>query len=145
MIEPVIEPLSGDGDAQVGHVGEIRQTHPARLMDLAEDDLLVRAMQRPPGTDAPLQGAARTGGQVRMAPLHLVEDRHRPQPRRRRQHRHDLGIEELGERIGTASAREPAAAMTAAGGPARSDTRSAVLIAAFAALTAGPSVCRKVM
>ena len=123
MIEPVIEPLPGDGDAQVGHVGEIRQTHPAGLMDLAEDDLLVRAMQRPPGTDAPLQGAARTRGQVRMAPLHLFEDRDRPQPRRRLQHRHDLGIEEVGQRIRAAAARGPSAAMTAAGDPARSDTR----------------------
>jgi hypothetical protein len=72
-------------------------------MDLPEDHLLVRAMQRPPGTDAPLQRAARTGGQIRMAPLHLVENRHCPQRRRRRQHRHDLVIEELGERIETAS------------------------------------------
>ena len=48
VIEPVIERLAGDGDAQVGHVGEIRQPHPARLMDLAEDHLLVRAVQRAP-------------------------------------------------------------------------------------------------
>jgi hypothetical protein len=53
-------------------------------MDLPEDDLLVRAMQRPPGTDAPLQGTARTGGQIRMASLvdplrgSTVENRHRP-------------------------------------------------------------------
>jgi hypothetical protein len=78
VIKAVIEPFSGDGDAQIGHVGEIRQAHPARLMDLPEYDLPVRAMQRPPGTDAPLQGAARTGGQIRMASLHLVENRHRP-------------------------------------------------------------------
>ena len=92
-------------------------------MDLAEDHLLVRAMQRPPGTDAPLQGAAHAGGQIGMAPLHLFEDRYRAQPRRRLQHRHDLGIEELGQRIRTAAARGPSAAMTAAGDPARSDTR----------------------
>jgi hypothetical protein len=47
-------------------------------MDLPEDHLLVRAMQRPPGTDAPLQGAARTGWQIWMASLHLIENRHRP-------------------------------------------------------------------
>ena len=81
VIKAVIEPFSGDGDAQIGHVGEIRQAHPARLMDLP---VLVRAMQRPPGTDAPLQGAARTGGQIRMASLvdplrgSTVENRHRP-------------------------------------------------------------------
>ena len=48
VIESMIEPRAGDGDAEVGHVGEIRQPHPARLMDLAEDHLLVRAMQGPP-------------------------------------------------------------------------------------------------
>ncbi len=48
VVEPVIEPFAGDGDAEVGHVGKIRQPHPAGLMDLAEDHLLVRAMQRSP-------------------------------------------------------------------------------------------------
>ena len=51
VIQPMIEPAAGDSDAQADHVGEIRQAHPARLMDRAEDDLLVRAMQRPPGSD----------------------------------------------------------------------------------------------
>jgi len=41
VMEPVIEPNPGDRDAQVGHVGEIRQPHPARFMELAEDHLLV--------------------------------------------------------------------------------------------------------
>lgn len=72
-------------------------------MDLAKDDFLVRAVKRPPRTDASLEGAARTGGQVRVAPLHLVENRHRTQVRCRRQHRHDLSIEEVGERIGAAA------------------------------------------
>ena len=44
VIETMIEPFSGDGDAEIGHVGEIRQPHPARLMDLEEDHLLLRAM-----------------------------------------------------------------------------------------------------
>src|SRR5229473_2479514 len=38
-----------------------------------------------------------------MAPLHLLEDRDRAKPRRRLQHRHDLGIEELGEGVWTAA------------------------------------------
>jgi hypothetical protein len=48
MVEPVIEPFTGDGDAEVGHVGEIRQPHPAGLMHLAEDHLLVGAVQSAP-------------------------------------------------------------------------------------------------
>jgi hypothetical protein len=44
----VIEPFTGDGDAKVGHVGEIRQPYPAGLMHLAEDHLLVGAVQSAP-------------------------------------------------------------------------------------------------
>ena len=34
-----------------------------------------------------------------MAPLHLLEDRNRPQPRRRLQQRHDLGVEDVRQRV----------------------------------------------
>ena len=44
VVEPVIERFGGDRDAQIGHVGEIRQPHPAGFVDLAENHLLVRAM-----------------------------------------------------------------------------------------------------
>ena len=74
-------------------------------MDLAEDHLLVHAMNGPPGANTPLQGAARAQGQVRMAALHLFENRHRAQFRRRLQHRHYLGVEKFGQRV-----RPPAAA-----------------------------------
>ena len=56
------------------------------------------------GTDAALQGSARPGRQVGMAPLHLLEDRHRAQARCGHQHRYDLGIEEVDQRIRTAPA-----------------------------------------
>ena len=39
-----------------------------------------------------------------MTPLHLLEDRDRAQTRRRLQHRHDLGIKNLDQRIGSAPA-----------------------------------------
>ncbi len=45
VIEPVIKPLADDGDAEIGHVGKIRQPHPTGLMDLAEDHFLFRAMK----------------------------------------------------------------------------------------------------
>ena len=61
-------------------------------------------MNGPPCADAPLQGAASPGGQFRMAPLHLSENRAGTQVRRGRQHRHHLGVEEVGERIGATTA-----------------------------------------
>ena len=103
VVKPMIEPVAGDGDAQYGHIGEIRQTHPARLMDLAEDDLLVSAMQRPPGSDAAFQGAPDSFGQIDVAALHLFEDRDRAKVWRGRQHRDDLGVEEISERIRAAA------------------------------------------
>jgi hypothetical protein len=45
----------GDGHAELVAVGEVTGAQPARLVDLAEEDLLGRAMQRPPALDAPLQ------------------------------------------------------------------------------------------
>ena len=41
VVKPMFEPHAGDGDAEVGHVGKIRHAHPAGLMDLAEDHLLI--------------------------------------------------------------------------------------------------------
>ena len=49
-----------------------------------------------------------------MAPLHLFENRHRAQFWCRGQHRHDLGIEEVGKRI-----RATAAALLLPGGGQR--------------------------
>jgi hypothetical protein len=48
MIEPVIEWFTGDGDAEVGHIGEIRQAHSAGFVHLAEDHLLIRTIQSTP-------------------------------------------------------------------------------------------------
>ena len=52
---------------------------PAGLMRLAEDDVLLRAVQRPPGADAPLQRAADAGAELGMAAEDLLEDGDRPQ------------------------------------------------------------------
>ena len=77
VVEPMIEPLTGDRDGQLGHIGEIRQAHPAGLLNLAEDYLLFGTMQGAPRADAAFQGAAGTFGQIGMAPRYLLEDRHR--------------------------------------------------------------------
>jgi hypothetical protein len=83
VIEPVIEPNAGDRHAQAGHVGEIRQPHPAGFMDLSEDHLLISTVEGSPCANAAFQRAARPGRQTRMASLHLFENRHRPKARGR--------------------------------------------------------------
>ena len=71
-------------------------------MHLPEDDLLLLAVDGAPGPDAPLDRAADAAVQLGMTPQHLLEDGDRANARRRLQHRHDLGIENVGERIGPA-------------------------------------------
>jgi hypothetical protein len=41
-----------------------------------------------------------------MAPLHLLENRDRAQLRGRLQHRHDLGLEEIGQRVRATAAAD---------------------------------------
>ena len=82
VIELVIQRHTGDADAMIAHVGEIGKPQPARRMALPEDDVLLGAVQRPPGTDAPLQRAADTSADLGMAAPDLVENGHRPQARR---------------------------------------------------------------
>ena len=55
MVEPVIERHVSDADAVTTQVGKIGQPEPARRVFLPEDDLLLGALERPPGADAPLQ------------------------------------------------------------------------------------------
>lgn len=99
VVETVVERLARDRHGEIGHVGEIRQPHPSRLVNLPEDHLLLRAVDRAPGTDAPFDGAADTGIEIGVAPRHLLEDRHGAQARSHLQHRHDLGFEESSQRI----------------------------------------------
>jgi hypothetical protein len=81
VIEPVIERHAGDADAAIAHVGEIGQPEPARRMLLPEDNVPLGAVERPPGTDAPLQSAPYAGADLGMAPPNLIETRDRPQVR----------------------------------------------------------------
>lgn len=108
VVEPVRERRARDGDAQPGCVGEVRQPEPARLVALADHHLPLEAVQRPPGADAPLERAPHAGVELGMAAHELLEDGHRPQPRRGLEHRDHLLVEDALERVGPApAARRP--------------------------------------
>ncbi len=106
MIEKMLERLAGDSDRhiiEVAHIGEVRQAHAARLVGLTENDLPVLAMPRTPCPDAPLHGPPDTGREIRMPAKHLLEYGDRPQPGRRLEKRDDLGVENLCQRVWSAS------------------------------------------
>jgi hypothetical protein len=67
-VEPVRQQRAADSDPGAAHVGEVRQPHPAGLVDLAEDDLPLVPMQRAPLADAPLDGAPDAGPELPRAP-----------------------------------------------------------------------------
>src|ERR1700755_299639 len=73
-------------------------------MLLPEDDVLLGPVQCPPGTDAPLQGAANTDADLGMATPDLVENGHRPQAWGALQQRHYLAVPNLSQRIATPAA-----------------------------------------
>ena len=73
-------------------------------MRLPEDDVLLGPVQRPPGTDAPLQRAANTGADLGMATPDLVENGHWPQVWGALQQRHYLAVPNLSQRIATSAA-----------------------------------------
>jgi hypothetical protein len=55
VIDHVVEELAEDGDAELGHAGEITLGEPPRLVDLGEEDLLGRSFEGTPLFDPPLQ------------------------------------------------------------------------------------------
>src|SRR5512146_1117330 len=99
MVEPMIEQRAGDADAATAHVGEVGQPEPARRMLLPENDVLLGAVQCPPSADAPLQSAADTGTELRMAPPDLVENGDRPQARGGLEQRHHLTVPNRRQRV----------------------------------------------
>ncbi|MCP4378690.1 MAG: hypothetical protein GY794_21255 [bacterium] len=57
VVKTVRKRLSGDRHHRVLELGEVRQPLPPGLLHLAEHDLLVRAVQRLPRLDPPLERA----------------------------------------------------------------------------------------
>src|SRR5277367_5154378 len=97
----MIQRLAGDADADIGHVGEIRQRLLSRHMVLTEDHLAIGAVFGAPGTNPTLQASTQpipilTG----MTQLHLLEQGNWSQTRMRLEHRADLAIPQSVKRIG---------------------------------------------
>jgi hypothetical protein len=57
VIDHVVERLAEDGDAELGHAGEVGFGESPRLMDLSEEDLLGRPFEGSPQFDPSLQNA----------------------------------------------------------------------------------------
>jgi hypothetical protein len=103
VVKSVIEAITTDRDIQIGHVGEIRQAHAARFVDLTENHVLIGAVLGAPCANPSLQRPAGTRRQPRVAPLHLFEDGNRAKLWCGFQQRDHLGVEEIHQRIRTAS------------------------------------------
>jgi hypothetical protein len=99
MVEPVIKRRAGDADAAIAHVGKIGEPQPPRRVLLPKDDVLLGAMQRPPGADAPLQGTADAGPNLGMAPADLIENGDRPQAGGALEQRHHFAVPYFAQRV----------------------------------------------
>jgi hypothetical protein len=56
VVDQMRKRLTANGDLQTRRVREVRSPDSSRLVDLPEEDLLGRSVQRPPLLDVPLQG-----------------------------------------------------------------------------------------
>jgi hypothetical protein len=103
VVQPMHQHDAGDRDAELTRVGEVGQAEtPGRVL-LSEHDILLRTGQRPPRPDAPFQRAPHARADLGVAPPHLGQNRDGTQAGRRLQDRHDLGVPDLGQRIGPPS------------------------------------------
>src|SRR5882724_13312080 len=107
VVEPVMERLTRDRDAEPTHVGEVGQAHSPRRVLLAEDHIAVGTVERPPPGDAALQGPAYPRGNLGTPTANLLEDRHRAEARCGFQHWHDLAVPDTNERVGTPASAWP--------------------------------------
>lgn len=75
VIDQVVERLAEDGDAELGHAGEVALGETSRLMDLGEEHLLGRPFEGPPLFDPPLQATELDVGEPsRIAALQVEEE-----------------------------------------------------------------------
>jgi hypothetical protein len=66
------ERLTGNADAKITHVGEVGQAQPTGYLLLAEDHVLLGAVERLPHAYAPLQCPAHLAIEIGMPTDHLV-------------------------------------------------------------------------
>jgi len=101
VIQPMRQHLPGNVDAEIGHIGEVRQPLLAGRVALPEDHLALCAVLGAPAAHTALDGAAQAiPVAVGMAQLHLVEQRDRPQARAADQQWQDLALPQAAQRIG---------------------------------------------
>ena len=81
VVEPVFERNTGDGDAELRGIGEIRQTLLPGWMLLTEDDLPLGSVQRLPQADPALQSPAPAVRKPGVTAPHLIENCNRSQSR----------------------------------------------------------------
>lgn len=101
VIEPMIEGRACDRDAELGHVGEVGQPHAPRRMRLREHHVLLGAMKRSPLPDAPLQRPTHAFEQIRVTATQLLEHGNSADAGRGYEHRHDLRLPQMRNRIRT--------------------------------------------
>jgi hypothetical protein len=100
MVEQMRERRDGNRHREAAAVGEIRERLTAGRVLLAEDELALRTLGRPPMRDAPLQRAQQPiGVAAGMTALQLVQDRRGAQTRDGLQHRHELLAPNLDEGV----------------------------------------------
>jgi len=104
VVEPMVERLPSDGDAEPAHLREVGKTEPAWWMLLSEDDILFGAVHGPPGSNTPFQRPTHALADLGMTTAHLLEDGDDPDARRPRQHRHYLAVPYTSQRIAAAPA-----------------------------------------
>ena len=97
----MLEHDAGNGHLEAAGIGEVGQAHPARLLDLREDDVAGRAVQGFPGGDPPLESPSHGWPDLLGAPSgQLAQDRHRAQPGGCLEQRHHHLVPMTGERVG---------------------------------------------
>lgn len=75
VIDHVVERLAEDGDAELGHAGEVALGETTWLVDLGEEDLLGRPFEGSPQFDPPLQATELDIGESpRIAALQVEEE-----------------------------------------------------------------------
>jgi hypothetical protein len=102
MVEQMVQHSAGDVDAEIGHIGEIRQAKLTGRMNLPEHDVLRRPMQATPQPDAAFQGAAHVGVDLRVTAAQLLENRDGAKAGRFDKNGYDLSLPDRFQRIGPA-------------------------------------------